>query len=315
MQYSIVTRSSLLAREQTALFVEAFSQCFPDVALSIQPVQTKGDHAVGPIYNLKKAFVGELEQTLLHGSAHIAVHSLKDMSVFYQEGLCIAAVLPRGRVNDVLVSHRFSSLASLPDGAKIGTCSARRAAQLRHFNSSLRVISCRGNVQTRLEKLDAGCYDAIILAGVGLDRLGIVDNAQRSIVPLALDDFVPAGGQGAIAVQARTDQSELLVQIAQINHMPTYRAVMLERDIIRRFGGNCSTPLGVHVATQSDGFLVSIFLGDVFGRHAIKKTVFWPFQKIGYGAKVDHLVETVCQMGGREILDNYQRDLQDVFEH
>tara|TARA_B100001989_G_C24541651_1_gene467944 strand:+ start:1534 stop:2499 length:966 start_codon:yes stop_codon:yes gene_type:complete len=314
LPYTIVTRASQLAKRQTALFVEAFAECFPGDMLLVQPVQTRGDHTTGPIYNLKKAFVGELERALLDGSAQVAVHSLKDMSVYYQEGLRIAAVLPRARAEDVMVSHSYTRISDLPSGAKVGTCSARRAAQIRQINPSIRIALCRGNVHTRLEKLKQGQYDALVLAGAGLDRLSIRHCPDLNIVALSLDDFVPAGGQGAIAVQARSDQSDLLLKLARVNHLPTYRAVMLERDIIKRFGGNCSTPLGVYVQPKDHGFSVSVFLGDVFGHQAIKKTDFWPYQSEGYSGKVNDLVDSICREGGQEVLDGYQKDLGKFFD-
>lgn len=313
LQYSVVTRSSLLAQQQTTMVIAAFKQAYPDANLTMTTLTTRGDHATGAIYHLKKAFVSELEEAVLTRKVDMAVHSLKDMSVFHQDDLCIAAVLPRGPVEDVLVSRAYMQLEDLPHAARVGTCSARRAAQLRCLRPDLTIALCRGNVQTRLQKLAHGQYDALMLAHAGLQRLALDQHRDFHVVPLAIDDFVPAGGQGVIAVQTHVQHTQLQCQLAVMNHRETYQAIVLERAIIRRFGGNCSMPLGVYVQPNTTGFVVRVFLGDVFGRVSIKKSFFWDYQPHGYLDKIEFLVKSVLDAGGQKILDRYQHDLAEVF--
>jgi len=313
--YKIATRASSLAKKQAAIFAELFSQMYPNDIFELLPMTTAGDHTPGLLYHLKKAFVGELQLQVLNGTADMAVHSLKDMSVFPTDSLFLACVLARDEVRDVFVSQHYASLAVLPDGACVGTSSARRVAQIRAMYPQLKVKLCRGNVLTRLEKLQRSEFDALILAGAGLQRLGLLANgaADLHIDFLSMAHYTPACGQGVIAVEISVDNIGLKDKLSELIHQETYQAIMIEREIVRRFGGNCSMPLGVHVAIGGSGYDVYVFLGDVFGKRWIKHQVFWSFSSSGYFEMIDNLVEYVLSKGGKDILDRCHQDLQQGF--
>lgn len=313
--YKIATRASSLAKKQAAIFAALFSQMCPNDKFEILPMTTVGDRTPGLLYHLKKAFVGELQLQLLNGSADMAVHSLKDMSVFLTDSLSLSCVLARDEVRDVFVSQNYASLADLSDGACVGTSSARRVAQIRSMYPELQVKLCRGNVLTRLEKLRQNEFDALILAGAGLQRLGLLGNGITDLKTelLPVENYTPSCGQGVIAVETAVDNVDLKDKLSRLTHQETYQAIMIEREIVRRFGGNCSMPLGVYVATGDSGYQVYVFLGDVFGKSCVKYQVFWSFSSSGYFEMIDKLVEYVLLNGGKKILDRCHHDLQQGF--
>ena len=288
---------------------------YPSDIFKILPMTTVGDRTHGLLYHLKKAFVGELQLQLLNGTADMAVHSLKDMSVFPTDSLILACVLARDEARDVFVSRNYASLATLPDGTCIGTSSARRVAQIRAMRPDLQVKLCRGNVLTRIEKLQRNEFDALVLAGAGLQRLGLLANGETDLKVefLSIGHHPPACGQGVIAVEIADDNINLKDKLLGLAHQETHQAIMIEREIVRRFGGSCSMPLGVHVAIGSSGYDVYVFLGDVFGKSWVKHQVFWSFSPSGYFEMIDNLVEYVLSKGGRDILDRCQHDLQQGF--
>ncbi|HEY7411668.1 MAG TPA: hydroxymethylbilane synthase [Vicinamibacteria bacterium] len=192
----------------------------------------------------KGAFLKEIEEAMLRGEVDLAVHSLKDVPVVLPEGLRLCAVLARADPRDVLVTRAGGSLADLEEGATVGTTSLRRAALLRDARPDLRVSDLRGNVDTRLRRLHAGDYDAIVLARAGLERLGRAQEATEALDPRR---FVPAPGQGAIALECREDDHDTVRAVAPLDHEPTHRAVRAERAFLEALGGGCNVPLGAHV--------------------------------------------------------------------
>ena len=310
-EYRVVTRSSRLARIQTDLFVQKFLERFPGDPLDIIPMVTAGDRSLDAIANLKHAFSSDLEKSLLTDNVDIAVHSLKDMSVFDHDKLKLAAVLERANAQDVLVSTKFKCLKDLPVGAIIGTSSARRSAQIRAFNPKLLVKLCRGNVITRLEKLKQGQYDALILAAAGLERLSFDHGVFLEYLPI--DSFTPSCGQGVIAVQTRFDDADLLSKLVAINHDLTAQCVRIEREIVKAFGGGCSMPLGVNVAVLNSEYQVSLFLGDVFGQRYLRRFAVWPRGQLDYSNSIADFVAEILKQGGGDILKQAQLDMDRGF--
>lgn len=308
MKYTVATRRSALARCQTDSFLSTFTEQHPDVAFMVQDMATAGDQTMGSIANLKDAFVGELESALLRGEVRCAVHSLKDMSVSHQESLTIGAILPRHDPRDVFLSVNYARLSDLPNGAIVGTSSARRCAQIKAHHPLLEVKRCRGNVPTRINQLKSGDYDAIVLAVAGVERLGMI--GELKIDRLAVDRYTPACGQGAIAIQCRDDDIVLCEQLGLINHQSTYDLVMLEREVVRQFGAHCGMPLGVHIAKRSDDQLaVYLFVGSLDGQRVIQRHTLWPDNLTFDSSIIKQFVESVMSAGARDIFAGCQGDL------
>ena len=250
----IGTRRSRLARAQ-AQIVRAAVQIALSADAEIIELGTIGDvisarRPRGRWENTDGQFTGELEEALLAGSIDIAVHSLKDLPTAPRSGLSIAAVLERGDPRDCLLTRHPGGLAGLPFGASIGTSSPRRAAQLAVARPDLTAHPIRGNVDTRLRRLQSGEYDGLLLAAVGLDRLGIpIDDADR----LPLDLMLPAPGQGALVLQIRAADRALRASLRSVDHRPTRIAVDAERELLRAIGGGCLAPLGAYAAVDGDG--------------------------------------------------------------
>ena len=207
----------------------------------------------------KGLFVKELETALEDGRAHLAVHSLKDVPMDLPAGFVLAAVLEREDPRDAFVSNRYEDLAALPQGACVGTSSLRRVVQLLAERPDLRIEPLRGNLDTRLRKLDEGQYDAIVLAAAGLKRLGL-SSRIRSVFDAAR--MIPAAGQGALGLEVREDAAELRATLARTVHRPTWLAVHAERAVSRSMGGSCSVPLAAHAVWDGPTLRLSAALGD-----------------------------------------------------
>jgi hydroxymethylbilane synthase len=239
------TRGSKLALRQTELFIEAFSAKFPNVAIQSRIIKTKGDkildHPLAKIDD-KGLFTKEIESALASGEIDAAVHSLKDLPTDETSGLTLAAIFPREDPHDMLITPGGVSLEKLATGSRIGTGSPRRVAQIAIARPDCRCVDIRGNVETRLRKLsESGDYDAIILARAGLSRLGLLDERMRM---LEFDRFLPAPGQGAMAVQCRDDDEDALEMIGRLNDANTRAAVTAERAFLKFTEGGCQVPLG-----------------------------------------------------------------------
>lgn len=237
------TRPSALARWQTHWVIEALMQLHPGLVCEEKVITTQGDRVLDkplPEIGGKGLFTQELEVELLSGAAHCAVHSLKDLPVDEAAGLAIGCIPIRAEVRDALVSRHEATLASLPAGATVGTSSLRRSAQLLATRPDLQTKSLRGNVDTRVRKALEGQYDAIVLAGAGLERLGLQRHVKQWI---PLEVMLPAPGQGALAVQCRAEDQHTLELLRALDDDSTRKAVTAERGFLAGLGGGCAVPV------------------------------------------------------------------------
>ena len=231
------------------------------LAVGLLGMTTRGDQILDRALSKvggKGLFVKELETALEEGRAHLAVHSLKDVPMDLPDGFELATVLEREDPRDAFVSVRYASLNELPHGAKVGTSSLRRVVQLGALRPDLDVQPLRGNLDTRLRKLDEGGYDAIVLAAAGLKRLGL---AQRIACHFEPAEMLPCAGQGALGIEVRTDAQALRERLAQLTHQPTWLAVQAERAVSRALGGSCSMPLAAHARWQGERLVLQVVLG------------------------------------------------------
>jgi hydroxymethylbilane synthase len=239
----IATRESALAMWQARHMEARLLALYPRLRVSILGMTTEGDRKLGTSLSKiggKGLFVKELEDALAEGRADIAVHSLKDVPMHLPAGFALGAILDRADPRDAFVSSQAATLAALPPGARVGTSSLRRESQLRAKFPYLVIEPLRGNVQTRLHKLDEGAYDAIILAAAGLQRLGL---EQRITCPLAPEDMLPAVGQGALAIECRDDRADMLALLKPLHDEATAACVGAERALSRALAGSCNVPL------------------------------------------------------------------------
>jgi len=278
----IATRESRLALWQANHVAGLLKARYPSCAVSLVGMTTRGDQIQDrPLSDIggKGLFTKELELALLDGSAELAVHSLKDVPMDLPDAFELACVLERADPRDAFVSDRYAELAQLPAGALVGTSSLRRAAQLRERFPALRIEPLRGNLDTRLAKLDAGQYDAIVLAAAGLKRLGLATRIRQVMPP---DLLLPAPGQGVLGIEIRKDLAEVREALAFVDHRETLLAVAAERAVSRQLGGNCRTPLGAYAHLLPDGQLrIDALLADADGairRAGLQESVASPDQ-------------------------------------
>jgi hydroxymethylbilane synthase len=250
---TIATRESPLALWQAEFVQSTLRQAHPGLDVQLLGMTSRGDQLLDvPLAKVggKGLFVKELEAALLDGSADIAVHSMKDVPMEFPEGLGLGVICAREDPSDAFVSNRFQALAELPAGSVVGTSSLRRECQLRARRPDLQVKFLRGNVNTRLRKLDEGEYEAIILASAGLIRLGF---AQRIAQRMDLADSLPAGGQGAVGIELRTGDTEVLALLQAVHDEPTALRVTAERAMNRRLEGGCQVPIACYADFVGDG--------------------------------------------------------------
>lgn len=258
MKLTFATRPSALARWQTQWVIHALTKIHPDLECEEKVITTQGDKILDkplPEIGGKGLFTQELESELLNGSVHCAVHSLKDLPVENPVGLTVGCIPLRAEVRDALISANGYTLATLPANASLGTSSLRRAAQVLSLRPDVKTQSLRGNVDTRLRKALDGQYDAIILAGAGLTRLGLDKHVTEW---LSLDVMLPAPGQGALAVQCRTDDSTTLSLLAALEDVSTRKAVTAERAFLSGLGGGCSVPVAAYAVTSDQSSVISL---------------------------------------------------------
>jgi hydroxymethylbilane synthase len=256
------TRGSELARAQTLLVENAIRTAHPSVAIETKIIVTRGDNAKVVDFKAgrKGLFTAEIERALLAGEVDAAVHSAKDLPSQTSPGAQIAAVLPRASINDVLISKNSGGLASVPSGAIVATGSVRRQRQLNWKRADLKVVDLRGNVPTRLHKLAENEWDGIVLARAGLERLGFsptrteidCEAGQFFFEILSREVFLPAGGQGIIALQIRADDQSTKALLESVNDPETLLCLQAEREFLSRLHGDCNFPVGVH-ATINNG--------------------------------------------------------------
>ena len=248
------TRGSPLALAQARLVRAALAAAhgWSEDAIEIVTIRTSGDRIQDrPLSEAggKGLFTKEIEEALLAGAIDLAVHSAKDMPTVLPEGLMLAACLPREDVRDAFISRKAASLRELPQGAVVGTASLRRQAQVKRLRPDVSTVVLRGNVETRLRKLDAGEVDATLLALAGLKRLGLADKATAL---LDVDEFLPAGGQGAVTIEARVDDARTRELLAKIDHADTSVALDCERAFLAVLDGSCRTPIAGHAVLNGD---------------------------------------------------------------
>lgn len=258
----IATRQSPLALWQAEHVAALLRAAHPGLAVELVPMTTRGDEIIDrPLASIggKGLFLKELEVAMLEGRADLAVHSLKDVPAELQPGFALPAILPRADAADAFVSNRHAGLADLPRGARVGTSSLRRQAQLRALRPDLELLDLRGNVGTRLAKLDAGHYDAIVLACAGLERL---DLAARIRSRLVAPDWLPAPGQAAVAIEARADQPQTLALLAALDDADTRQETTAERAMNQALGGSCTVPVGAWCTLTEHGLHLRGLVGD-----------------------------------------------------
>ena len=269
-QLVIASRESLLAMWQARYIQTKTRALYPELAVSILGMTTTGDQILDtPLAKIggKGLFVKELEVAMAEGRADIAVHSMKDVPMNLPEGFILAAIGEREDPRDALVSNEYTSLADLPVGAVVGTSSLRRQALLKAHYPHLVIAPLRGNVQTRLRKLDEGQYAAIVLAAAGLKRL---DLGARIACTLEPSESLPAAGQGAIGIECLADRADLLELMAPLNHPDTAACVSAERALSRRLAGSCQTPLGAYAQILNGQLSLTGFVADLEGTRFVQ---------------------------------------------
>ena len=266
----IATRQSPLALWQANYVKDRLQQLYPDLIIELVPMVTKGDVILdSPLAKIggKGLFVKELENALLTKEADIAVHSMKDVPMQFPEGLGLAVICQREDPRDAFVSHSYRTFAELPQGAVVGTSSLRRQCQLKALRPDLDIRSLRGNVGTRLSKLDNGDYDAIILASAGLIRLGLADRIASFI---DVEQSLPAAGQGAVGIECRTDDAQVQALLAPLADAETTYCVLAERAMNNHLQGGCQVPIGGYAVLQQGQLYLRALVGDIDGSRIIR---------------------------------------------
>ncbi len=261
----IATRKSALALWQAEYVKARLEASHPGLKVSLVPMVSRGDKLLdAPLAKIggKGLFVKELETALMENDADIAVHSMKDVPMEFPEGLGLYCICEREDPRDAFVSNHFDNLDALPPGSVVGTSSLRRQAQLLARRPDLKIQFLRGNVNTRLAKLDAGEYDAIILAAAGLIRLGFGERIRSSI---GVDESLPAGGQGAVGIECRTTDSELHALLECLNHAPTATRVVAERALNKRLNGGCQVPIACYAVLEGEQLWLRGLVGQPDG--------------------------------------------------
>lgn len=266
----IATRGSALALWQSK-YIQNLIENNTEVEVELQSMKTKGDVILDtPLAKIggKGLFTKELEESMLRGESDLAVHSLKDVPVVFPKGLILTAISEREDVRDSFVSEKFASFNELPKGAKVGTTSLRRKMQLLIKRPDLKIISLRGNINTRLRKLKENEFDAIILASAGLKRLNLMENIKY-FVPFSLDEMIPAMGQGALGIEC-VDKSEVVEILKFINNENSVIATTIERDFVAKLNGGCQVPIGANAEISGDIIKVRAIVGLPDGSEFIK---------------------------------------------
>ncbi|HHI77615.1 MAG TPA: hydroxymethylbilane synthase [Gammaproteobacteria bacterium] len=296
----IATRKSPLALWQAEHVADALRAAHPGLQVEILGMSTQGDKILDtPLAKIggKGLFVKELETRMLEGDADIAVHSMKDVPVELPEGLHLPVIMQREDPRDAFVSNRHASLDELPEGAVVGTSSLRRQCQLADRRPDLQIRSLRGNVNTRLRKLDEGEYDAVILAAAGLIRLGFAERIRSPIDPA---DSLPAIGQGAVGIECRADDARVNALLAPLHHPDTADRVRAERAMNARLEGGCQVPIGGHAVLEGDTLWLRGLVGTVDGSEIVRGEIRGPRDQAE--ALGTALAEELLAHGAAEIL-------------
>lgn len=298
----IATRGSQLALAQTNYVAERLKKAAPESDISIVEISTKGDRDTSDfLYQSQSVgfFTTEVENALLGGRADVAVHSLKDLPTTITDGLVIAAVPARENPCDVVIaSGKETSMDDLPEGATVGTSSLRRITQLQRMRGDLNCQPLRGNVETRIRKVREGVVDAAVLAAAGVIRLHLGEMISFALEP---EKFIPAPGQGALAIQTRADDTELCELLSQLNDNNSRLCTETERQILSGLHGGCSIPLGVYAHIKNDIMHINAILCNLSGTQCIEKTACCPAGQAAQTATL--LTKQLLAAGGRQILD------------
>jgi hydroxymethylbilane synthase len=302
----IGTRGSKLALYQANKLKDILTDAFSDKTFEIKIIKTKGDKILDvPLSKIgdKGLFTKELEVELLEGKVDLCVHSLKDLPTVFPEGTKLGAVLERADVRDVLISKNNKKLSELKKDAIIGTSSLRRIAQVLKFNPNFVIKDIRGNVDTRLQKLQDQEYDAIIMAAAGIIRMGFAEQITEFI---DYETMIPAAGQGAIAVEIRNND-ELLQSICdKINHKPTFISVNAERAFLNTMQGGCQVPVGCFTEVEGDLIEITGFVSDIKGTIFFKDSIKVKIEEAN--EKAVFIAKNLLEKGGQEILDEIYRN-------
>lgn len=297
---TIGTRQSLLALWQSNYIAARLREQYPECEVVLKKIVTKGDRILDvPLAKIggKGLFTKEIEQELIDGTVDLAVHSLKDMPTVLPEGLCLTAITSRANVGDAFVSNNYNSFDELPQGAVLGTSSLRRKAQLLAARPDLKIVDLRGNVDTRLRKLDEGQMDAIILAAAGLERLGYGERIKE-VIPAKV--CLPAVGQGALAIESRDNDDEVRNMLAFLNDEATKQATDAERAFLGLLEGGCQVPIGVHADVENGEIRIEAIIAELDGKKILRDTI---VGKAANAAELGReLGKKMLAEGGQEIL-------------
>ena len=301
MKIRIGTRKSKLALWQANFVANKLKEHFPDLEIELVKITTKGDKILDvPLAKVggKGLFVKEIEEAMLRNEIDIAVHSLKDVPTFFPKGLGLIAITKREDPRDAFVSVKYNSLEELPKGAIVGTSSLRRKVQLKLKRPDLQIKDLRGNVDTRLRKLEEGQYDAIILAYAGLKRLDLAKKAKQIFDPL---EFIPAVAQGFLGIEARLDDEKTKEIVSVLNDEESLIRATAERSFLKTLEGGCQVPLGAYTEIKDKKLHITGFVSDLeakrFYTETLEGSVDYP-EELGKS-----LAEKLLSKGAREVLD------------
>ena len=301
------SRDSVLAMWQTKFVVEQLMAVTDQYEFEIVSLKTKGDKildvSLAKIGD-KGLFTKELEVGLLQGEIDFAVHSMKDMPTVLPEGLQISSLLKRHNPADVLISEKYDSFAALPQGAKVGTSSLRRKAQLLHARPDLDIHDVRGNLQTRMRKMREENFDGIILAAAGVERLDWHDQITEE---LSYDICLPAVSQGVIGVETRTDDPEIIALVQLVNDAQTASCVAAERALLKSLEGGCQIPIGAYAQLEGDTVVLQGLVGSLDGKTIIRDEISGPAaqsEQLG-----QQLAQRLSEQGGQAILEEIRMEL------
>lgn len=297
MDIRIATRRSALALWQAEHVAELIRELVEVESVTLVPMSTQGDQILDRSLQKiggKGLFIKELEVAMQAGDADIAVHSMKDMPVELTDGFCIAAVLPRGNAADALVGR---PLTDLPDGARIGSSSLRRVAQLKMLRPDLQIDPLRGNINTRLAKLGGGEYDAIVLAAAGLERLGLEDQISQLFTPI---EMLPAVAQGVIGIECPAENVDLRSILARLNDQAASRTTLAERTVAKILQADCQSPVAVHAVTIGSTLTITALVATPDGTQSIRDKLSGPSEDAEQLAT--QLAHRMIKSGAQEIL-------------
>jgi len=304
----IGTRASLLAVTQSTWVKDQIEAQYPDTTVELVKITTKGDKILDvPLAKVggKGLFVKEIEDALLDGRVDLAVHSMKDVPTDLPDELHVAIIPARETALDAFISVKYRALDDLPTGATIGTSSLRRKAQLAALRPDLNIKDLRGNLDTRLRKLDEGQYEAIILAGAGLNRLGLQDRITALFTP---EQMLPAIGQGSLGIELRKADSELLAGMQFLHDRNTAITVAAERAFLLRLEGGCQVPIGAHAVLNGETVTLTGLIAGVDGTRVLREQQSAPVDRAEQLGK--SLADILLDRGGKAILDEVYRETQ-----